>query len=56
MLAVHTIYFWDELPAGLREIHRVLVPGGRVVLAFAPSSMACPAGSTPAVYWVPTTG
>jgi ubiquinone/menaquinone biosynthesis C-methylase UbiE len=32
--AVHTIYFWDEPVKHLSEIHRVLAPGGRVVLGF----------------------
>ncbi|MGH2741736.1 MAG: class I SAM-dependent methyltransferase [Thermoleophilaceae bacterium] len=33
VLAAQTIYFWPDLASGLREIHRVLKPGGRVVLA-----------------------
>jgi ubiquinone/menaquinone biosynthesis C-methylase UbiE len=32
--AVHTIYFWDEPARHLSEIHRVLRPGGRLMLAF----------------------
>lgn len=32
--SVHTIYFWKEPLAHLREIHRVLEPGGRFALAF----------------------
>jgi SAM-dependent methyltransferase len=31
--AVHSIYFWPSLHDGLRELLRVLVPGGRLVLA-----------------------
>jgi len=35
--AVHTIYFWPDPQRDLREIHRVLAPGGRLVLGFRPS-------------------
>jgi len=33
---VNTVYFWSSLDAGFAEIHRVLSPGGRVVLGFLP--------------------
>jgi ubiquinone/menaquinone biosynthesis C-methylase UbiE len=33
VLAVHTVYFWASLGLPLREIARVLKPGGRLVLA-----------------------
>jgi len=33
---VNTVYFWPSLDAGFIEIHRVLVPGGRVVVGFLP--------------------
>jgi len=33
---VNTIYFWRSLDAGFAEIHRVLAPGGRVVIGFLP--------------------
>ena len=33
---VNTIYFWSSLDAGFAEIHRVLLPGGRVVVGFVP--------------------
>ena len=30
---VNTVYFWNSLDAGFAEMHRVLSPGGRVVVA-----------------------
>ena len=32
-MSVHTLYFWENLSRAFAEIHRVLRPGGRLVLA-----------------------
>jgi arsenite methyltransferase len=36
VFTVNTVYFWRSLDAGFTEIHRVLSPGGRVVIGFLP--------------------
>jgi ubiquinone/menaquinone biosynthesis C-methylase UbiE len=33
VFSVHTVYFWPDLDAGLREIRRVMRPGGELLLA-----------------------
>lgn len=33
---VNTVYFWRSLAAGFAELHRVLSPGGRIVVGFLP--------------------
>jgi len=35
-ITVNTVYFWKSLKCGFREIHRILVPGGKVVIGFLP--------------------
>jgi len=44
---IHTIYFWPDGPAGLKEMHRVLRPGGTAVLTILPKERwpAAPDGS-----------
>lgn len=54
-LAVHTVYFWRDLDAGLREVRRVLVPGGRLVIGFRPAERGRPRRLDPKVYRIPTT-
>ena len=36
-LSVHTIYFWQDPVAHLKEARRILVPGGRLLLGFRPA-------------------
>jgi SAM-dependent methyltransferase len=40
VLSVHTIYFWTDPSAVVGEIHRVLAPGGRLVLGLRPKEDA----------------
>lgn len=33
VITLNTVYFWPDLTAGFREVRRVLVPGGMVVIS-----------------------
>jgi ubiquinone/menaquinone biosynthesis C-methylase UbiE len=44
--SVHTIYFWPDLNAGLRELARVVKPGGGLVLGFSSDSALIEDGCT----------
>ncbi len=48
VLTVNTVYFWADLVTALREIHRVLAPGGRLVVAI--RDMVVMRGLDPAVF------
>ena len=38
IVAVNVLYFWEDLPAALEELCRVLRPGGTLVLAYRPAA------------------
>ena len=50
VFAVHTIYFWTEPARHLAEIHRVLRPSGRLVLAFRDKTPDVEASAPPDIY------
>ena len=39
MLTVNTVYFWPDLVLALREVRRVLAPGGRLVIGIRDGSV-----------------
>lgn len=49
-LAVHVVYFWRDPLADLHEIHRVLRPGGRILLGYRPRDAQAVASLPASVY------
>ena len=47
VLSVHTVYFWADPARELLEIHRVMAPGGRLVLGYRPREDAAFVSSFP---------
>ncbi len=54
VLTVNTVYFWKSLEAGFAEIHRVLAPGGRVVVGFEPKEAMQRRGFPPDIFTLRT--
>ena len=50
VMSVHTLYFWNPAEPHLKEIARVLRPGGKLVLVFRPSSDPATADFPTSIY------
>jgi ubiquinone/menaquinone biosynthesis C-methylase UbiE len=54
VLCVHVLYFWKDLHASMREVTRVLKPGGRLGLLFrTKADLAAVASFPPEIYCFP---
>jgi arsenite methyltransferase len=47
---VNSVYFWPSLTSGFAEVHRVLAPGGRLVVGFLPKEWMDRLGHTTDIF------